>query len=754
MATQSFEQLIAGANKIKTNELPESNTASLVGEQLIQMVNKQSEEHSERTAAISKEQSDRAAAIKAEQDARIKGTTEYNVSVQHPTGGISGTNKYTLETAIQKIPAELRTVGIKCSFIGEDGEKKIASLQTYEFQGSTYLNLSNWLKISSSIIDSLNHDMYDSYIKLDGVDISYMFIKDVYCNLVSSGKNYYPKNYVKLSGFSCFSMPVKKGDSFVITITGGRYDARAFATYDTRGTKLNIAGDKEVSFKDFTLDITEDGFVCFNSVENTELKIIAKTRYPESWSYLLFNWVYGLQMNQNDALSKIKKTESDVHHLTNELLGEYKSLSSSWEKGYIDVNSSSIGPGLTGAVDTLKPVQLEGFRHLLLTCLPGEKFIIHIKGGTASGRAYSFLNSKKQVLSQSSSGEFIDDTLVAPKDSSYIVFNSYNDSSYVIYGKKTRWQIEIENLRNELIPKKRTLKVLCFGNSFTEDSMGYVPTIFKNIVPNIDLTLVIAYIGGCPLAQHLANFTGEQQNDGTVYNPKPYNLHKSINGSSWQTIHNQTVDVILANEEWDIITFQQSGGTASSDWNTYYEPFIFKLQNTLFDKLVKSQMKPVRLGWLLIQGAYFSSDSTALNKWQGTADNARKVMEKTGFDVLFPFGTGVQNLRSTTLKSLGDGSAHNLCADNAHLQEGIGCLVAAYTNSIVLASLVEDNCPAIIGETTRPDKSFVDRINMPGKNLGTSGVIGISEKNCYLAQMAAITAVKSPYVVTDISIME
>ena len=140
MATQSFEQLIAGANKIKTNELPESNTASLVGEQLIQMVNKQSEEHSERTAAISKEQSDRAAAIKAEQDARIKGTTEYNVSVQHPTGGISGTNKYTLETAIQKIPAELRTVGIKCSFIGEDGRT-----HSYTWGGGVYASKSRWV---------------------------------------------------------------------------------------------------------------------------------------------------------------------------------------------------------------------------------------------------------------------------------------------------------------------------------------------------------------------------------------------------------------------------------------------------------------------------------------------------------------------------------------------------------------------------------------------------------------------------------
>ena len=46
MATQTYEQLIAGANKIKENELPESNTHDLVGEQLLQMTNKMQEENS------------------------------------------------------------------------------------------------------------------------------------------------------------------------------------------------------------------------------------------------------------------------------------------------------------------------------------------------------------------------------------------------------------------------------------------------------------------------------------------------------------------------------------------------------------------------------------------------------------------------------------------------------------------------------------------------------------------------------------
>lgn len=41
---------------------------------------------------------------------------EINVSKLFPTGGIDGSNKYTLETAIAKIPKSLQTVGIKCSF--------------------------------------------------------------------------------------------------------------------------------------------------------------------------------------------------------------------------------------------------------------------------------------------------------------------------------------------------------------------------------------------------------------------------------------------------------------------------------------------------------------------------------------------------------------------------------------------------------------------------------------------------------------
>lgn len=78
--------------------------------------------------------------------------TEYNVSNHFPTGGIDGTNRYTLETAIAKIPASLRTVGIKCSFINEGGKP-----ETWEWQGGTFTDTNSWEQIgaNSPRIDSL-----------------------------------------------------------------------------------------------------------------------------------------------------------------------------------------------------------------------------------------------------------------------------------------------------------------------------------------------------------------------------------------------------------------------------------------------------------------------------------------------------------------------------------------------------------------------------------------------------------------------
>ena len=79
---------------------------------------------------------------------------EVNVSKIFPTGGIDGTNKYTLETAIAMIPASLVNVGIKCSFINEANQ-----LETWEYQGGTFTSSGTWKQMGAKSIEKLESEI-------------------------------------------------------------------------------------------------------------------------------------------------------------------------------------------------------------------------------------------------------------------------------------------------------------------------------------------------------------------------------------------------------------------------------------------------------------------------------------------------------------------------------------------------------------------------------------------------------------------
>ena len=91
-------------------------------------------------------------------------------------------------------------------------------------------------------------------------------------------------------------------------------------------------------------------------------------------------------------------------------------------------------------------------------------------------------------------------------------------------------------------------------------------------------------------------------------------------------------------------------------------------------------------------------------------------------------------------------------ADTGHLHEGIGCLTVAYSIVLKILELVglEDEV-SIIGNGIRPTKEWCKEKGIPGTNYGakTNDVVGITDENCYTAQMAAVMAVKYPYEVTD-----
>lgn len=63
----------------------------------------------------------------------VKKTTELNISVLYPTGGIGGSNKYDLATAIGKVPEELRIPGLTVGFVNASGK-----VEKWEYQGGSW----------------------------------------------------------------------------------------------------------------------------------------------------------------------------------------------------------------------------------------------------------------------------------------------------------------------------------------------------------------------------------------------------------------------------------------------------------------------------------------------------------------------------------------------------------------------------------------------------------------------------------------
>lgn len=74
------------------------------------------------------------------EDYAKKATSEYNVSVFHPTSGTGGTNRYDLAGAIAQVPSELRTAGLKVSFLNSAGKP-----ESWEFQGGSWA-VANFIK--------------------------------------------------------------------------------------------------------------------------------------------------------------------------------------------------------------------------------------------------------------------------------------------------------------------------------------------------------------------------------------------------------------------------------------------------------------------------------------------------------------------------------------------------------------------------------------------------------------------------------
>ena len=161
-------------------------------------------------------------------------TTEYNVSLFHPTEGIDGGNKYTLSMAVEKIPPGLKVAGVKVIFINIDG-----NVETWEYNGkgsynkvgySKFLDIENLLSINKQVLDTYKED---GYLKEDGTLV--------------------PSDWI-----TYYKIPVTEGD--IVRAEGmspvSLANTANFVVYDSNGEVTHFEKTNNVDYK-----IQEDGFV-------------------------------------------------------------------------------------------------------------------------------------------------------------------------------------------------------------------------------------------------------------------------------------------------------------------------------------------------------------------------------------------------------------------------------------------------------------------------------------------------------------
>lgn len=121
MATKTFDELKQLAIQIRDEKTNKQNTATRVGTEMLEHLNKLEQDYYDKTTINNR-------------------TSEYNVSLNHPTSGLSGSNKYDLSSAIAQVPAELRTAGLKVSFLNSSGKP-----ESWKYQGGSWA-VANFIK--------------------------------------------------------------------------------------------------------------------------------------------------------------------------------------------------------------------------------------------------------------------------------------------------------------------------------------------------------------------------------------------------------------------------------------------------------------------------------------------------------------------------------------------------------------------------------------------------------------------------------
>ncbi len=212
----------------------------------------------------------------------------------------------------------------------------------------------------------------------------------------------------------------------------------------------------------------------------------------------------------------------------------------------------------------------------------------------------------------------------------------------------------------EPIKPPKSLKILAIGNSFSVDAMQYLWQIMAEGGVE-EIILGNLYYGGCSLEQHLKFANG---------NSPAYKYYKNTTGQ-WTTTENYRMADAIADEDWDIITMQQTSRTCGlrDSYGATLTALVdyVRARNTTADLVWHAT-------WAYAQNSTHASfpnyGRSQTKMYDMIIDCVEHCIEtEPRFASTIPAMTAIQNARTSFL---GD----NLNRDGYHLDYNIGRYVA------------------------------------------------------------------------------
>ena len=237
-----------------------------------------------------------------------------------------------------------------------------------------------------------------------------------------------------------------------------------------------------------------------------------------------------------------------------------------------------------------------------------------------------------------------------------------------------------------------SIKLLSIGNSFSADSLQWLPDILKDL-GETDATIAYLYIGGCSIARHYDN----------IAEPTTDYIYYKNTGNGWEETHEATLLHGIKDEPWDIILFQQASHFSGKPYS--YAPLGDLMKFVDENKTNENVKYGFNMTWAYqgnsSNGNFANYGCDQMTMYRAICATVKAIIvPNPAISRIFPTGTVIQNLR---LGVIGD----RITRDGFHLSLHEGRYAAALNMAYTLGYSI-DNVSFIPDEANFSEKLMTE----------------------------------------------